>query len=438
MSKDGCESNKGDITSMKISVVGGGYVGLVTGTCFAHLGHYVTVIEIDPEKVRAINKGIPPIYEPGLEELLKQNAGKRLNASTGYESVTDASLVFVCVGTPPKTDGSANLSYIASASTSIGNVLKNSPKYCVVVVKSTVPPGTTEKVVRSAVIRASGKTASEIGFAMNPEFLREGRAVEDFLHPDRIVIGSGDLRSGDLVAEVYQDIKVPIIRAGLSAAEMIKYVSNAFLATKISFSNEIGNICKDLGIDVYEVMQGVGLDARIGPLFLNAGAGFGGSCFPKDVSALVSLARNAGENPVLLQSVLEINEQQPNRMIQLLEKRIGSLYGKRIAVLGLAFKDNTDDIRESRAIPVISELVQKGAHVAAYDPMAIPNMQKMFPAIAYCTSAAEALSEADACLIMTEWPEFARLDEEFDCMARKVIIEGRRILSCNGVEGICW
>ena len=219
---------------------------------------------------------------------------------------------------------------------------------------------------------------------------------------------------------------------------MIKYTSNAFLATKISFSNEIGNICKNLNIDVYEVMKGVGLDPRIGPLFLNAGAGFGGSCFPKDVSALVSLAKEAGENPVLLRSVLEVNEQQPDRMISLLKKRIGTLTGKRIAVLGLAFKDNTDDIRDSRAIPVIQELLDKGAQVAAYDPMAGPAMQKVFPSLEYASSAADALRGAEGCLVMTEWPEFSRLDKEFDLMVQPVIIEGRRILTRKGVEGICW
>jgi UDPglucose 6-dehydrogenase len=410
----------------------------VTGTCFAELGHDVTIIEIDPAKVKAINEGKPPIYEDGLEDLLRKNTGIRLRAATNYESVKTAEIVFISVGTPPKPDGSANLTYIESASASIGKELKATTNYCVVVVKSTVPPGTTEKIVRPAVLRNSGKSEQEIGFAMNPEFLREGRAVEDFLHPDRIVIGSGDPRAGDKVAEVYRDLKGPVIRTGLTAAEMIKYTSNAFLATKISFSNEIGNICKNLGIDVYEVMKGVGLDVRIGPLFLNAGAGFGGSCFPKDVSALVSLAKETGEDPILLESVLSVNERQPDRMLVLLEKRIGSFAGKRIAILGLAFKDNTDDIRDSRAIPVIQELMRRGAKVTAYDPMAIPNMRQVFPGIGYGASAGEALKDADACLVMTEWPEFSRLDKEFDGMAQQIIIEGRRILSRKGVEGICW
>lgn len=423
---------------MKISIVGGGYVGLVTGACFAKLGHDVTIIDVDPVKVQSINNGKPPIYEKGLEDLLKQNVGLRLRASTGYDSVANAEIVFICVGTPPQEDGSANLSYIESASNSMGTVLKTTPHYCVVVVKSTVPPGTTEKLVQPTVLRAAQKTEREIGFAMNPEFLREGRAVEDFFHPDRIVIGSNDLCAGKQVAEVYQNIKTSVICTGLAAAEMIKYTSNAFLATKISFSNEIGNICKHLGIDVYEVMKGVGIDQRIGPLFLNAGAGFGGSCFPKDVSALVSLAKETGETPILLQSVLDVNEQQPHRMVVLLERRLGNLSGKRIAVLGLAFKDNTDDIRDSRAIPVIHELLSKGASVAAYDPMACPNMQQVFPTIEYGSSASDVLHLADGCLVMTEWPEFSRLDKEFDLMAHKIIIDGRHILTRKGAEGICW
>lgn len=423
---------------MKISVVGGGYVGLVTGTCFAELGHEVTIIEIDPDKVQAINRGKPPIYEVGLEELLKKNVGRMLRASTGYESVSIAEIVLIAVGTPPKPDGSANLSFIEAASISIGKALKDNPSYCVVVDKSTVPPGTTEKIIKPAVLKASGKTEKEIGFAMNPEFLREGRAVEDFLHPDRIVIGSSESRAGNRVAEVYGNVKAPVISTGIMAAEMIKYTSNAFLATKISFSNEIGNVCKELGIDVYEVMQGVGLDPRIGPLFLNAGAGFGGSCFPKDVSALVSLAKENGENPMLLESVLSVNEQQPHRIITLLKKRVGSLKGKRIAVLGLAFKDNTDDIRDSRAIPVIAELLREGAHVAAYDPLAMPAMKRIFSGIEYGKSAADVLTGAEACLVMTEWPEFSRLDTEFEQMKTPVIIEGRKILSRKGTEGICW
>jgi UDPglucose 6-dehydrogenase len=423
---------------MKISVVGGGYVGLVTGACLSDLGHGVTIIDIDPDKVRLINEKNSPFYEEHLDDILDKNIGSHLFASTTYESMAGADLIFICVGTPPNPDGSSNLQYIQSAATEIGKSLKNSKKYSVIAVKSTVPPGTTEKLVRLPVLTYVNKGKDRIGFAMNPEFLREGRAVADFMHPDRIVIGSDDKKAGDIVARAYMRIKAPVIRTGIKEAEMIKYVSNAFLATKISFSNEMGNICKHLSIDVYDVMSGVGMDPRIGPQFLNAGAGYGGSCFPKDVSALVALAEQNGEDPVLLKSVNQINEQQPRRLITLLEKRTGSIKGKRIAVIGLSFKDNTDDIRESRAIPVIRALLDKGARVSAYDPMAVPNMKRVFPDLIYCNNASDALRDTDGCLIMTEWPEFRNLNKEFDLMAHRVIIEGRRILTCNGVEGICW
>ncbi len=421
---------------MRITVVGGGYVGLVTGACFAELGHTVDIVEIDAGKAATINAGRAPIHERGLDALLAKHAGVRLSAGTDYDPVARADLSFICVGTPPATDGSADLSMVAAASRSIGETLCYGKHPHTVVVKSTVPPGTTAGLVVPAVLDHAGR--DDIGFAMNPEFLREGLAVEDFLHPDRIVIGSRDGRSGDAVAAVYRGLSAPVVRCGLTAAEMIKYASNALLATKISFSNEVGNVCKRLGIDVYEVMQGVGMDHRVSAHFLNAGAGFGGSCFPKDVAALVRLAEGLGEEPALLRSVLDVNDRQPLRMLRLLEEKIGDLSGKRIAVLGLAFKDNTDDIRESRAIPVIAELLRRGAAVAAYDPLAAASMRRVFPGIDCAASAGDALRGADACLVMTEWPEFSALDGEFDLMKSRVVIEGRRILSCDGKEGICW
>ncbi len=424
--------------SMKITIIGGGYVGLVTGACFAESSHDVTIVDLDPARVGMINDKQPPIFEPGLESILSITAGKNLRASLSYDSVSTSDLTFICVGTPPREDGSANLTYIESASHSAGTALHNATGYHVVVVKSTVPPGTTETVVIPLVIAAAHKTEDEIGFAMNPEFLREGRAIEDFRTPDRIVIGSNRARAGDLVSEVYRTFPAPVVRTGIAAAEMIKYTSNAFLATKISFANEIGNICKELHIDVYDVMKGVGLDQRIGQKFLDAGAGFGGSCFPKDVSSLAVLAGRAGIEPRILRAVLEVNEYQPHRLVALLEKKAGNLSGKRIAVLGLAFKDNTDDVRDSRAISVIQELVEKGAQVVAFDPMAAVNMQKIFPAIEYAGSAGDALKGADGCLVMTEWPEFSRIGKEFELMAQKIVIEGRRILSWNGADGICW
>lgn len=421
---------------MRIAIVGGGYVGLVTGACFAKIGHTVNIIEIDAKKAATINAGRAPIYEQGLDALLERHVGERLNAGIDYAPVADADLSFICVGTPPAADGSADLSMVAAASRSIGEALRDGERPHTVVVKSTVPPGTTAGTVVPAVLEHAGR--DDIGFAMNPEFLREGRAVEDFLHPDRIVIGSRDGRSGDTVAAAYQGLAAPVVRCGLTAAEMIKYASNALLATKISFSNEVGNVCKRLGIDVYEVMEGVGMDHRVSPHFLAAGAGFGGSCFPKDVAALVSLAESLGEEPTLLRSVLDVNDRQPLRMVGLLEERIGDLWGKRITVLGLAFKDNTDDIRESRAIPVIAELLRRGAAVVAYDPLAAAPMRRVFPGIDYAASAADALRGADACLVMTEWPEFSDLNGAFDLMNSRVIIEGRRILTCDGKEGICW
>ncbi len=395
-------------------------------------------MEIDEEKVKAINAAKPPIYEKGLRELLSVHSGKRLIATESYDCIPRSDASFICVGTPSDSAGGVDLSMVKSASESIGEMLKDSECYHLVVVKSTVPPGTTSGLVAAEVLDHSVKGEEEIGFAMNPEFLREGLAVQDFMNPDRIVIGCDIERAGDIVEQIYLGLSAPVMRTDLAAAEMVKYVSNAFLAAKISFSNEIGNICKRLGIDVYDVMKGVGMDSRISPLFLNAGAGFGGSCFPKDVSAFVRLAEGLGENPIILRSVIDVNDQQPLRMVNMLETKLGNLKGKRIAVLGLAFKTDTDDVRDSRSIPVIKELMRKGAEVSAYDPCAIRSMSRTFPDIDYFQSAAEALRLADGCLVMTEWPEFGDLDKEFDLMKSRVIIEGRRILKCQGAEGICW
>ncbi|NYT09790.1 MAG: UDP-glucose/GDP-mannose dehydrogenase family protein [Methanosarcinales archaeon] len=423
---------------MKISVIGGGYVGLVSAVCFAQLGHTVGLIEIDIDRASSISRGSPQIYEKGLEALLSKHLEKSLHVSTAYDAIPDTEIFFICVGTPEGDNGHPDLSMIQSACQSLGRSLIDMDSYHVVVVKSTVPPGTTEGLVVPTVLEHSQRAGDEIGFCMNPEFLREGRAVEDFMHPDRIVIGSNDSRAGDWAESAYRGIEAPIVRTGIKSAEMIKYASNAFLATKISFANEIGNLCKRLGIDVYEVMEGVGMDHRISPHFLDAGAGFGGSCFPKDLSALIHLAEGMNEEPLILRSVQNVNERQPARMLELLQKKIGSLEGKRIAVLGLAFKNDTNDVRQSRSIPVILELEEMGARIAAYDPQANDNMKKLIPDIEYCSRVTDALEDADACIVMTEWPEFRLLDEEFDLMKNRVIIEGRRILSCQDKEGICW
>jgi UDPglucose 6-dehydrogenase len=423
---------------MQVTIIGGGYVGLVTGACLASAGHHVEIIDVDEQKVRAIKQAEPLIYEEGLEKILKESAGTGLTATTDYARAGNSDLILICVGTPQREDGSADLHYIRDAAEEIGRSIRDSSRYVVIAVKSTVPPGTCENIVKPAVTKISGRNPDTIGFAMNPEFLREGRAVSDFLNPDRIVIGADSERAYELLEQVYRDFSAPKIRTSLTAAEMIKYTSNAFLATKISFSNEIGNLCKKLNLDVYEVMKAVGLDSRIGPQFLNAGAGFGGSCFPKDVQALVHLATDSEVDPVLLKSVLAVNEAQPAKMIDLLIRRSGSLNGKKIAVLGLAFKDNTDDIRESRSIPVIRMLLDAGASITAYDPMANGHMAKIFPDITYCSSSAAALTDADGALIMTEWPEFRNISEELSKMKQQIVIDGRHLVSGPGVEGICW
>ena len=306
---------------MKISVIGSGYVGSVTAACFAEVGHEVVCVDIDKKKMEQINAGIPPIYEEGLGELLRKYAGKRLIATNDYEfAIRETDISFICVGTPSAEDGSIDLSIVRAAAASIGAALAKKEGYHVVVVKSTVVPETTEKFVLPVLEETSGKIAGkDFGVAMNPEFLREGKAVYDFMHPDKIVIGAIDRKSGDLVSELYRTFECEVTRTNPSTAEMIKYANNSLLATKISFANEIGNICKKLGIDTYEVMEAVGKDFRISPRFLNSGAGFGGSCFPKDVKALIGKAKAIGYSPVLLESVIAVNEKQPLLMTEILQ-----------------------------------------------------------------------------------------------------------------------
>lgn len=431
---------------MKVSIIGSGYVGSVSAACFAELGHEVICIDVDEEKVKLINAGKAPIWEEGLDELLQKHSQKSLIATSDYEyAVANSDLSFICVGTPSGEDGSIDLAIVKAASASLGAAIGKKDGYHVVVVKSTVVPETTEKVVLPIVEEFSGKKAGrDFGVAMNPEFLREGKAVYDFMHPDKIVVGAIDERSGFAVAELYRGLDCEVTRTNPRTAEMIKYVNNSFLATKISFANEVGNICKQLGIDTYEVMDAVGTDFRIERRFLNCGAGFGGSCFPKDVRALIGKAKGMGYEPQLLDSVVAVNERQPLRMVELLQRKLGHINGKRIAVLGLAFKNDTDDIRESRSIPVIAELLRLGADVAAYDPMASGNMKKVFGNITYCSTSSEALSGADGCLVMTEWEEFGKLDREFEGMKEKIVIDGRHLLRPGKLatkidyEGICW
>ncbi len=421
---------------MNISIIGTGYVGLVTGTCFAKLGNRVICVDIDKKKVQLINDGISPIYEEGLDDVLAENKNN-IEATTDYENaVNNSDVTFICVGTPSESDGGIDLSFVKDATIVIAKQLKKKDGWHLVVMKSTVLPGTTKDVVLPLLEKHSGKKAGQdFGLAMNPEFLREGVAVNDFLKPDRIVIGFYDEGSRDMLRELYKDFSCPIVETTLSAAEMIKYASNAFLATKISFINEIGNMCKKLDIDAYEVADGVGLDKRIGRAFLDSGIGWGGSCFPKDLDALIVWAKKNGEIPRIIESVVEVNELQPLKLVEILKKHIPSLKGKTIGVLGLAFKPDTDDIRESKAIPIVGELLKQGAQVKAYDPKATENFKKLYPQIEYCSSADEAL-QSDAILITTKWDEFKTLDYN-----GKVVIDGRKLDEAKTAkiyEGVCW
>ena len=429
---------------MNISMIGTGYVGLSTGVGFAVKGNDVVCVDIDREKVEKINQGVSPIYEPLLEDYLKKvlKDGKFRATTDLKEAVEQTEVSFISVGTPSREDGSIDLKYIEEVSRQIGEVLRGK-EYHVVVVKSTVVSETTEKVVIPNLEKSSGKKASEsFGVCMNPEFLKEGKAMEDFLKPDRVVIGSIDKKSGDVIERLYENFQAPILRTDLKTAEMIKYASNALLAAKVSFSNEIGNICKLLGINVNDVMRGVGLDSRISGKFLRAGCGYGGSCFPKDVDALIRKAKDLGYDPKLLREVHDLNLRQKVRLVEQLESRMGDLKDKTVCVLGLAFKPDSDDIREASSVFIISKLLEKGANVRAYDPKAITNMKKVFPDIEYPENAKEAIKDSDACLIVTEWKEFKNLSEkDFETMKNRIVIEGRKVLDRNkisGFDGICW
>ncbi|RKX99649.1 MAG: UDP-glucose 6-dehydrogenase [Spirochaetes bacterium] len=423
---------------MNISIIGTGYVGLVTGVCFAKLGNKVICVDINEKKIEMINKGVPPIYEEGLEQVLVENKN-RIEATRDYRyAIQNTDVTFICVGTPSEDDGSIDLKFVKEAAEEIGEQLRNKDGWHLVVVKSTVLPGTTGEVVLPLLERYSGKKAGvDFGVAMNPEFLREGIAVRDFLEPDRIVIGYYDDKSREVLRKLYSSFSCPIVETSLSAAEMIKYASNAFLATKISFINEIGNRSKKIGIDTYEVASGIGMDKRIGRAFLGSGIGWGGSCFPKDLNALRYWAKEIGEKIDIINSVIEVNRKQPLRMIDLLKKHIPNLNGKTVGVLGLAFKPYTDDIRESRSIPVVRRLLEEKAIVKAYDPKAMDNFKKVFPHITYCSSAVTVLEGSEAVLIIKKWDEFRRLD-----YSGKIVIDGRRVLEAKKTariyEGVCW
>jgi UDPglucose 6-dehydrogenase len=409
-----------------IGVIGAGWVGLVTATCFADLGHDVWVRDVVQEKIDTLSKGDVPIYEPGLSELITKNS-ERLHWTLDMgEVVQNAELLFCCVDTPPTYSGDADLSRVMRVVEEIGDLDSHA-----LVMKSTVPVGTGRSIKRAL---------KKMGYVSNPEFLKEGSAIADFQHPDRVVVGAGreDSDFGDRVEALYEPLEAPMVRTDVASAEMIKLASNAFLATKISFINEIANVSEELGADVEEVARGMGLDSRIGPQFLRAGSGYGGSCFPKDVSALKQLAGNSGYHFQLLTAVIEVNELQKRRTVSKLQKHLGSLVGKEIALLGLAFKPNTDDIREATALVLAARLQSEGAHVRVFDPVAMDRASDLLGGAKLADSALDALDGADGAVLVTEWPEFAQLDwtgEVKERMANPLVVDGRNFLDRDALVG---
>src|SRR6266536_5390811 len=407
----------------RIAIFGAGYVGLVTGACLADLGHEVSVRDVVPEKIDALRRGEVPIYEPGLEELLASNAGRLSYTLDVRQALAGAEFVFVCVDTPPLYSGDADLSRVWTVVDELPADTR-----ATIVMKSTVPVGTGEKV--RAALDARGLAA--VGYVSNPEFTAEGTAVRDFMEPDRIIVGAFDDADGQAVEKLHAGIDAPVVRADVNSAEMIKLAANACLMTRVSFINEIANVCELVGADVQSVARGVGLDHRLGPHFLRAGLGYGGSCFPKDSLALKQLAANSGYHFQLLTAVIEVNELQKRRVIQKLQKHLGRLRGKKVALLGLAFKPHTDDTREAPSLVLASRLLAEGAEVRAWDPIAVPELQ----GVRLCASPFEAIDGADAAVIVTEWPELADLptEEVRAAMRHPLIIDGRNLLDPAAVR----
>jgi UDPglucose 6-dehydrogenase len=384
---------------MHIAVIGTGYVGLVTGACFAEFGVDVTCVDVDESKIARLKDGVIPIYEPGLDQIVERNL---------KQAVENALVIFLAVGTPPNEDGTPNMSFVEKAVLDIARFMNG---YKVIVTKSTVPVGTGEWVRKLIQENQTGK--HNFGVCSNPEFLREGAAISDFMRPDRVVIGSRDAEAIAIMRDLYRPlflIETPFVITSLEAAELTKYAANAFLATKISFINEIANLCDRIGCDVHDVARGMGMDKRIGSKFLHPGPGFGGSCFPKDTRALATVARQYGANSLLVDATIEVNTQQRLAMIPKIERLVGDFAGKTIAVLGLSFKPETDDMRESPAIEIINEITARGAKVKAFDPVAMEEARKSLPDIVYAKDEYDAISGADALVFVTEWNQFRALD----------------------------
>jgi UDPglucose 6-dehydrogenase len=409
----------------RIAIFGAGYVGLVTGACFADLGHEVVIRDVLPERIERLRNGEVPIYEPGLDDVLARNGERIAFTLDVREAVQGADFLYVAVGTPPTYAGDADLS-------AVWTVVDELPDdaHATIVMKSTVPVGTGEKV--RAALDARGLEA--IGYVSNPEFTAEGTAVRDFMEPDRVVIGAFDDADGDAVEALHAGIDAPVVRADVNSAEMIKLTANAFLVTRISFINEIANVCELVGADVTSVAHGIGLDHRLGPHFLRAGIGWGGSCFPKDSLALKQLAANSGYHFHLMNAVIEVNELQKRRVVQKLQRHLGGLRGKRVALLGLAFKPNTDDMREAPSLVLASRLIAEGAEVRGWDPIARPDLQ----GVELCDSPLEAVTGADAAVIVTEWQELLEFpnEETRQAMRHPLIVDGRNLLDADAVRAL--
>lgn len=422
---------------MHICVVGVGYVGLVTGTCFAELGLNVTCVDNDESKIAKLNAGKVPIYEPGLEEMVVSNQREgRLTFTTNLtEGVAKALVIFIAVGTPQGDDGSANLQYVWEVARAVGQTMGD---YKVVVTKSTVPVGTGQKVAE--IISQSQAKPVKFDVVSNPEFLREGSAIEDFMRPNRVVIGAGSDQAKAIMKDLYAPLyllETPFVVTNVESAEMIKYASNAFLATKISFINEMANICELVGADVNVVAKGMGLDQRIGSKFLHAGPGFGGSCFPKDTAAIATLARERGYRFQIVEAVMEVNRAQRRVMVDKIAKALGgAVAGKTVACLGLAFKPNTDDMRDAPSLDILPPLMEEGATVRAFDPAAMGEARRHLPGLIYCQSAYDALQGADALVIMTEWNQFRNLDwsRVKQSMAGRVLVDLRNVFNPQRVR----
>jgi UDPglucose 6-dehydrogenase len=409
-----------------ITVIGVGYVGLVTGACFSDLGNRVVALDINEERIANLRKGILPIYEPGLGEVVERNVkAKRLLFTSSYaEALKDAEFVFIAVGTPSGVDGEADLQYVRMAAEAVAKEMDHS---MIIVNKSTVPVGTGDWV--AGIIRENQAKPVDFSVVSCPEFLREGSAITDFLNPDRTVLGSEDTDAANRVAQLHLPLRAPIVVTDLRTAEMIKYASNAFLATRISFINEIANICEALGADVKEVARGMGYDKRIGHHFLEAGVGYGGSCFPKDVKALAYMAQVQGKHPQLLQAVMDINAYQRRHVLLKLHELLDGLKGKTIALMGLAFKQNTDDMRDAPAITIGDYLNEHGAVVRGYDPVAMEAAKRVMPYLELCSDPYEMVKNADAVILMTPWNEFKQLDMKRikDSLRSPVLIDGRNL-----------